>query len=62
MSGYRAMRCGEIVEATDEYISVFSDGRYVPVADCTVGQKLLDCNVPYYRRPTRDVQSARLDL
>ena len=49
---YRSLKAGEIVEATDEYMSFFGNpGAYSPVARCTVGQAILDCNTPYYRRP-----------
>jgi len=53
MEKYRKMKGGEIVEKTDEYISVYSRGKYIPVAECTIGEGLLECNIPYYRRPIR---------
>ena len=48
---YRKIRAGWIIKETDEYISFFGKNKFVRVAECTVGQKLLDCNTKYYRRP-----------
>jgi len=53
---YRQMKAGEIVEPTDEYISYHTPSVYGKVADVTVGQRLLECNVKYYRRPMKDEQ------
>jgi len=44
---YRKLKSGEIVEAQDEFEW---KGRYWPVESYTVGQRLLPCNVGYYRR------------
>ena len=52
---YRKLKVGEIIQETDEYISVFSNGGYIPVKECSVGQELLECNTKYYRRPINDV-------
>jgi hypothetical protein len=54
-NGYRRLRTGEPIEKTDEYISVFSCGNYIPVADCAVGKEILECNVKYYRRRIKNV-------
>jgi hypothetical protein len=56
---YRGLKCGEVVEATDEYQSVFSQGTFIPVSECTIGQQLLDCNVPYYRRPLKAAEDCQ---
>jgi len=50
---YRGMKCGEIIEKTDEYISVFTPGQWSIVKECSIGKELLDCNVKYYRRPLK---------
>jgi len=51
---YRKLRVGEVIQETDEYQSVFTPGVYVPVASVSVGQEILPCNTPYYRRPIKD--------
>lgn len=57
MAGYRRLKPGEVILSTDEYESVFTPGVYTPVKECSVGVKILPCNVPYYRRKlAREVQ------
>ena len=51
---YRKLKVGEIIARTDEYISVHTPDVYGPVNNCSIGQKLLACNVPYYRRPIKN--------
>lgn len=53
---YRQLKTGEIIKSGDEYISVFSVGNYIPVAECTIGKELLACNEKYYRRPMEDIK------
>ena len=48
---YRALKAGEIVQKGDEYMSYHTPGVFGPVQECTIGQALLECNTPYYRRP-----------
>jgi hypothetical protein len=51
MGGYRRLAEGEIIEATDEYVSYHSKpGTYSPVVDSCVGKGLHAYNIPYYRR------------
>lgn len=50
MAGYRRLKPGETILPTDEYESIFLPGHYVRVKECSVGQAILPCNVPYYRR------------
>lgn len=53
---YRKLKAGEVVKETDEYISTFTPGVYSKVNECTVGKKLLECNIPYYRRPLGELK------
>lgn len=50
---YRQLKAGEIIQEGDEYISTFTPGVFSPVSRVTIGQPLLECNVPYYRRPIK---------
>lgn len=50
---YRQLKTGEVVEKTDEYISVYAPKVFITVKDCTVGQNILECNAKYYRRPIK---------
>jgi len=50
---YRQLVAGEIIIETDEYISVFSCGEYIPVDPITIGKEILPCNCKYYRRAVK---------
>jgi len=50
MVGYRRLKPGDVIKYTDEYESVHMPGVYGPVKECSIGQVILPCNVPYYRR------------
>ncbi len=47
---YRNLFVGEIIKKEDEYISFHTPGVYSPVAKCSIGQRVLECNAKYYRR------------
>jgi len=48
--------CGEIIKKDDEYLSSITKKWHL-VRSCSVGQRLLDCNVGYYRHPSQKNES-----